>query len=96
MRLAARSKDRYSNIAASFAKASSTISGGAASSLRARRAPRSSAWGWSQWRRNMLTPLVKPTLLFLAIALALSGCGVNYHFEPSARTWPAAAKAPNK
>ena len=45
----------------------------------------------------MLTPFAKSMPLLLAIALALSGCGVNYHFNPQgARTWPAPANAPNK
>jgi predicted small lipoprotein YifL len=42
----------------------------------------------------MRTPLVK-SMLLVAIALALSGCGVNYHVNPGPRTWPA-ADAPNK
>ena len=43
----------------------------------------------------MRTMLVK-LILLVAIALALSGCGVNYHFNPGPRTWPAAANPPNK
>jgi hypothetical protein len=35
-------------------------------------------------------------LLFLAVALALSSCGVNYHVNPGPRTWPAAPSAPGK
>ena len=44
----------------------------------------------------MRMALVKPMLLWVAIALALSGCGVNYHVNPGPRTWPAAANPPNK
>jgi hypothetical protein len=45
----------------------------------------------------MLTPPVKSMMLLLAIALAVSGCGANYHVNPQgARTWPAPANAPNK
>jgi hypothetical protein len=36
------------------------------------------------------------SMSLLAIALALSGCGVNYHFNPGPRTWPAAPPAPSK
>jgi len=43
----------------------------------------------------MRTSLVK-SMLLVAIALALSSCGVNYHVNPGPRTWPAAANAPNK
>jgi hypothetical protein len=45
--------------------------------------------------RKMRTPLVI-SMSLLAIALALSGCGVNYHFNPGPRTWPAAPSAPSK
>ncbi|WP_281404849.1 hypothetical protein [Methylocystis sp. B8] len=43
----------------------------------------------------MLTPIVK-SMLLLAIAIAISGCGVNYHVNPGPRTWPAAPNDPNK
>jgi hypothetical protein len=48
------------------------------------------------WGRQMRMALVKSMLLWVAIALTLSGCGVNYHFNPGPRTWPAAANPPNK
>ncbi len=35
-------------------------------------------------------------MLFVVIAVALSGCGVNYHVNRGPRTWPAAANPPNK
>jgi hypothetical protein len=44
----------------------------------------------------MRMALVKSMLFWVAIALALSGCGVNYHFNPGPRTWPAAANPPSK
>lgn len=44
----------------------------------------------------MRMALVKSMLLWVAIALALSSCGVNYHVNPGPRTWPAAANPPNK
>ncbi|MGD9544612.1 MAG: hypothetical protein AB7F41_07965 [Methylocystis sp.] len=43
----------------------------------------------------MRTPLAA-SMVLLAITLALSGCGVNYHFNPGPRSWPAAPAAPNK
>jgi hypothetical protein len=39
---------------------------------------------------KMLTPLAKSTPLLLAIALALSGCAINYHVNPDSSSWPAA------
>ncbi len=42
--------------------------------------------------RTMLAKLIS----LVAIAFALSSCGVNYHFNPGPRTWPAAANPPNK
>jgi hypothetical protein len=44
----------------------------------------------------MRMALVKSMLLWVAIALSLSGCGVNYHVNPGPRTWPPAPNAPNK
>ncbi len=41
----------------------------------------------------MRTTLVK-LILLVVIALALSGCGVNYHVNPGPRTWPAAPTLP--
>ena len=43
----------------------------------------------------MRTTLVK-LILLAVIASALSGCGVNYNFNPDPRTWPAAANPPIK
>lgn len=43
----------------------------------------------------MRTPRVTRMLL-LAMAMALTGCGVNYHVNPGPRSWPPAPSAPNK
>jgi len=42
----------------------------------------------------MLRSIVKSMLLIFAMASALSACGVNYHINPDANTWPPAPKAP--
>jgi hypothetical protein len=42
----------------------------------------------------MLKPIVKSMLLIFAFGLALSACGVNYHFNPGANTWPPREKPP--
>jgi hypothetical protein len=38
----------------------------------------------------------KSMFLFVAMALALASCGVNYHVNPGPRSWPAAPSAPDK
>jgi hypothetical protein len=43
-----------------------------------------------------LAALLKSIFFFVAMALALSSCGVNYHVNPGPRSWPAAANPPNK
>jgi hypothetical protein len=57
-------------------------------------------WGFSdkserQPKRGMMRTR-RVTMLLFAIAMALSGCGVNYHVNPGPRSWPAAPSAPNK
>jgi predicted small lipoprotein YifL len=44
----------------------------------------------------MMRTLRVKLMLLIAIVLALSGCGVNYHVNPGPRSWPAAPSAPNK
>lgn len=43
-----------------------------------------------------LAALLKSMFIFVAMALALSSCGVNYHVNPGPRSWPAAPSAPDK